>query len=178
MTAAAATPTPIPGPELRDIHLPPTPSWWPPAPGWWLLAALVLVAAFLGARWLLRHRRERTWRRRVHAELERIASGHAAQADPARVAVEVSHLLRRVSMMIEPTAGALRDEAWLEFLDSQWPPARAADAPFRSVVGRSMIDAPYRRADDASARSVDAHALLDLARSWLRAVLPGRRARV
>ncbi|MBP6325901.1 MAG: DUF4381 domain-containing protein, partial [Dokdonella sp.] len=23
------------GPQLRDIHLPPDPSWWPPAPGWW-----------------------------------------------------------------------------------------------------------------------------------------------
>jgi hypothetical protein len=175
---AAATPTPVPGPELRDIHLPPAPSWWPPAPGWWVLAALVLVALFFGVRWLLRRRRERAWRRRVHGELERIATSHAAQADPARVAVEVSQLLRRVSMMIEPQAAALRDEAWLEFLDAQWPPARVENAPFRGVVGRTLLDAPYRRTDDASANAVDAHALLDLARAWLRAVLPGRRARV
>jgi hypothetical protein len=174
MSAAA---TPAPGPELRDIHLPPVPSWWPPAPGWWLLAAVVLVALFFALRWLLRRRRGRAWRRRVHGELERIAAGHAAQADPARVALEVSRLLRRVSMLIEPQAAALRDEAWLEFLDAQWPPARA-DAPFGGALGRTMIDAPYRRADDASAKAVDAHALLDLARAWLRIVLPGRRARV
>jgi hypothetical protein len=177
MTTAAA-PVPTPGPELRDIHLPPAPSWWPPAPGWWLLAALVLVAMFFAVRWLLRRRREHAWQRRVHGELERIAASHAAQADPARVAVEVSRLLRRVSLMIEPHAAALRDEAWLAFLDAQWPPARAADAPFRGVVGRTMLDAPYRRTDDASARSIDAPALLDLARAWLRAVLPARRARV
>jgi hypothetical protein len=171
-------PTSTPGPELRDIHLPPAPSWWPPAPGWWLLAALVLAALFFAARWFLRRRREQHWRKRVHAELERIASGHAARPDPARVAVEVSRLLRRVSLMIEPQAAALRDEAWLDFLDAQWPPARASDAPFRGAVGRSLIDAPYRRDTDVAAQALDTQALLDLARAWLRAVLPGRRARV
>ena len=30
--------------QLRDIHLPPEPSWWPPAPGWWLLAAILVAA--------------------------------------------------------------------------------------------------------------------------------------
>ena len=30
---------------LRDVHVPPAPSWWPPAPGWWLLAG---VSAGLG----------------------------------------------------------------------------------------------------------------------------------
>ena len=29
--------------QLRDIHLPPEPSWWPPAPGWWLLALLLVI---------------------------------------------------------------------------------------------------------------------------------------
>jgi hypothetical protein len=173
MTAAATAP----GPELRDIHLPPAPSWWPPAPGWWLLAAGVLIGVYFAARWWLRRRRETQWRKRVHAELERIANDHIGQPDPARVALEVSHLLRRVSMMIQPHAAALRDEAWLEFLDAQWPPARAADAPFRSALGRSLIDAPYRRAGDASARALDAHALLELTRAWLRAVLAGALAR-
>jgi hypothetical protein len=174
MTAAA----PAPGPELRDIHLPPAPSWWPPAPGWWLLAVLVLIALFFAARWLLRRRREQRWRKRVHAELDRIAAGHAAQPDPTRVAVEVSRLLRRVSLMIQPQAAALRDEAWLEFLDAQWPSNGKVVTPFRSAAGRSLIDAPYRRVDDASTQAFDAHALVDLARAWLRAVLAGRRAHV
>ena len=39
------------GPVLRDIHLPPDPSWWPPAPGWWMLAGLLLLLALLAA-WL------------------------------------------------------------------------------------------------------------------------------
>lgn len=166
--------TSAPGPELRDIHLPPAPSWWPPAPGWWLLALLLAAALYLGVRRLLRMRNERRWRRRVHAELERIAATHAAQPDPTLAAGEVSRLLRRVSLLIEPQAAALHGEAWLDFLDAQWP--RSGDRrTFRGEAGRALIDAPYRRCDDGN--TIDVGALLDLARAWLRAALPGRRKR-
>ena len=33
--------------QLRDVHLPPDPSWWPPAPGWWILAAVIAVIILL-----------------------------------------------------------------------------------------------------------------------------------
>ena len=45
MPTSAHVPAPPPGPQLRDIHLPPAPSWWPPAPGWWVLAALLAARA-------------------------------------------------------------------------------------------------------------------------------------
>jgi len=175
---SAVTPTPTPGPALRDIHLPPPPSWWPPAPGWWLLAALACVLLFFAVRWLLRHQRERRWRWQIHAELERIAAMHAAQADSAQFAAQVSHLLRRASRLIEPGAVALRDEAWLAFLDAQLPKTQADAAPFRSGAGRALIDAPYRRAADPAMPAVDTHALLNLARTWLDAALPRRRDHV
>jgi hypothetical protein len=170
-----STPAPLPGPQLRDIHLPPEPSWWPPAPGWWLLAIVALALAILASRWLLRIARERLWRRRVHAELDRIAATHAAHADPVRLAAQVSQLLRRASRVVEPSAVAFGDDAWLAFLDGQLPQARRAAAPFRSGAGRALVDAPYRRAGDAAA--FDAQALLDLARAWLHAALPRRRPR-
>jgi hypothetical protein len=168
---------PASGPELRDIHLPPPPSWWPPAPGWWLLALIVGVLVFLLARWALRRARERRWRQRIEAELDRIAATHAAQPDPVRLAADVSQLLRRVSRLIEPEAVALRDDAWLGFLDQRLPPAQAERAPFRRGAGRALIDAPYRRADDPAASALDARALLDLAREWLVHALPRRSAR-
>ncbi|MET0226316.1 MAG: DUF4381 domain-containing protein [Dokdonella sp.] len=167
MSAAAA-----PGPELRDIHLPPDPSWWPPAPGWWLLAALALAVIFCAARWLLRRRRQQQWRRSIHAELDRIATTQAAQPDSVRLATDISHLLRRASLLIEPHAAGLRDEAWLKFLDER---LAGGDGAFQSGAGRLLIDAPYRRASDPAVQALDARALLDLARAWLRAALPRRR---
>jgi hypothetical protein len=164
--------------QLRDIHLPPAPSWWPPAPGWWLLAAGVAAIVVFGVRWLLRRLREQRWRRRVLAELDRIAKSPAFMADPVRLTAEVSQLLRRASILIEPRAGALRDVAWLEFLDEQLPPAERAEAPFRDGAGRALIDAPYRRPDASDAITKEsARALLDLARNWLAGVLARRRHR-
>jgi hypothetical protein len=164
------------GPELRDIHLPPAPSWWPPAPGWWLLALLLCFGAFIAVRWLLQRERERRWRRRVHAELDRIAATHAAQPDAVLLAGEVSQLLRRMSLLIDPHAAALRDDAWLDFLDRQLSPEQALAAPFRSGSGRLLIDAPFRRVDDAALHALDAPALIGLARNWLSQALRARRS--
>jgi hypothetical protein len=166
-----------PGPELRDIHLPPEPSWWPPAPGWWLLAVIATALLWYVSRWLLRRARERRWRRRVHAELERIAKAHAALPDAVLLAAGLSHLLRRTTRLIDPAAVALRDEAWLAFLDRQLPRARAVAEPFRNGAGRVLIEAPYRPSTDPALQSIDARALLDLVRDWLVAVLPRGHAR-
>jgi hypothetical protein len=122
----------------------------------------------------VRRLRERRWRARVRAELERIAAAHAAQPDPVRLATQVSQLLRRASLLVEPHAAALRDEAWLDFLDRQLP---ASGEAFRRGAGRALLDAPFRRADDPRA-DVDAPALLALARAWLDAALKKGRSRV
>lgn len=163
--------------DLRDIHLPPEPSWWPPAPGWWLLAVLVAAAAFLLLRHVRRFARARRWRRDVMAELERITTSHSTKSDPTLLAADVSQLLRRISRLLDPRAVALRDEAWLDFLDARLPPGRRAGAPFRRGPGRALIEAPYRRTDDPAA-AFDAQALLELAREWIVQALPGSPAHV
>jgi hypothetical protein len=157
---------PAAGPELRDIHLPPPPGWWPPAPGWWLLALVGVVVLVLAVRMLWRLERDRRWRARVRAELERIAAAHARDADAQQLSIAVSALLRRASRLLAPHAAALQGEAWLEFLDARLPAGEAAAAPFRRGAGRALLDAPYRRADDPAV-AVDARALVALARRWL-----------
>jgi hypothetical protein len=169
------------GPDLRDIHLPSAPSWWPPAPGWWLLAIVLLIAIAAGAWMLVRLWRERRWRRRVVAELDRIAALHAAQPNGVRLAADVSQLLRRATLLIEPGAAALHGEEWLAFLDSRLDDAsrgKESEVRFRTGEGRRLIDAPFRRADDASQPVVDGDALLSLARRWLARALPRGKSRV
>lgn len=162
---------PAAGPDLRDIHLPPVPGWWPPAPGWWLLAILALALCFLLVREWSRRARSRRWRRRVQSELEDIAAAHAALPDRSRLAADVSQLLRRVARLVAPEAVALRDEDWLGFLDARLPEKRRAAEPFRRGVGRALVEASYRRAEDPAA-DFDAPALLGLARDWIAHVLP------
>jgi hypothetical protein len=168
------------GPDLRDIHLPPAPSWWPPAPGWWIVGLILLAAISVGVWMLVRQWREHRWRRRVAAELDRIAATHAAQPDAVLLAAEVSQLLRRAALLIEPGAAALHGDAWLEFLDRPFRASRrSGDQPrFRTDTGRALLDAPYRRAGDVSTPPVDANALIALARDWLRRALPRRRSHV
>jgi len=154
------------GPELRDIHLPPDPSWWPPAPGWWLVCAIVLIAIAWLARHALQRHRARRWRQRVHAQVARIAASHAVHNDPVRLACEVSHLLRRASLLLDANAAAFPGERWLEFLDAQ-----IGGEDFRGGPGRVLLDAPWRRNAD-----IDANALLALTSRWLDRVIARRDA--
>jgi len=109
-------PAPSPGPRLRDIHLPPEPSWWPPAPGWWLLAGLALALLLAGAWWWRRHRRALHQRRQVLRELDLIARRHQRDGDVAVLAGELHQLLRRVARRHDATAVRQRGDAWRQTL--------------------------------------------------------------
>ena len=152
------------GPELRDIHLPADPSWWPPAPGWWLLGVLLLIVIVWLLRFVRRRARQRRWMASVRGELVKIAASHAAQPDTARLAGEISALLRRASLLIAPHAAALQGEAWLQFLDVQ-----LGDGAFAHGVGRVLVDAPFQRLPE-----IDADALLALSARWLDRALAQR----
>src|SRR5262249_2452544 len=104
--AAAAAPRGRMNPEvqLRDIHLPPEPSWWPPAPGWWIVAALVVVAIALAARFWIKRVREQRRRAALHAAFD---AAVAIAAPSARLAA-ISELLRRAATIADPSAAMLR----------------------------------------------------------------------
>jgi hypothetical protein len=156
------------GPVLRDIHLPPDPSWWPPAPGWWLLLAIALVLLA----WILirlgRQLRQRRWRHGVLAELERIAQRHRGAPDTARLLADISNLLRRASRLVDPAAVALLGEEWLRFLDTV-----TGNTQFTTGVGRVLLEGPYRRQVE-----VDVEALTGLTRSSLTQMLAHKVPRV
>lgn len=110
--AAMPPSTPSQGPELRDIHLPPDPSWWPPAWGWWLLGVLILGVLLLLAWCWRRYRREVRQRRRVLAGLDALVARHQHDGDHAALAGGLQQLLRRVARQHDPQAAQQRGEAW------------------------------------------------------------------
>ncbi|HMM75831.1 MAG TPA: DUF4381 family protein [Gammaproteobacteria bacterium] len=142
---------------LRDIHLPPPPSWWPPAPGWWLLGLLLvgLPAALLLGRHL---RRRGALRRRALGEL---ASLRARGGPPGLVAAEAALLLRRVSLALDPARRhvAATGSAWLARVRSIAPGFEDA------ALAELLLRAPY-----AAQTELDASALLAALERWIRAL--------
>jgi hypothetical protein len=102
------------GPLLRDIHLPPQPSWWPLAPGWWALAVLLLAAIALTVWYVLRQRRRRIAERQVLAEVDRAVALWREQ--PQALAAGLHQLLRRGALGIDDQATQLRGDAWRRLL--------------------------------------------------------------
>jgi len=123
---------------LRDVHVPPAPSWWPPAPGWWLLLAAVALLALGFLAWRLRRRRRRrAWERWFDA------TGRAPT--PAERVAAMSELLRRAARRRDASADRLEGEAWLRFLDG------GKGHAFTQGPGRLLLDGGYRRTVDPDA---------------------------
>ena len=143
---------------LRDIHVEVV-SWWPPAPGWWLLAILLLAALVVVIAWW---RRRLSHRRRWHAlqsELDAIAACHAQDGDRARLAAEVSALMRR-GVRARAGAAHLDGAAWITELE------RIGGAPLPPELSVIAEGAAYRREID-----LDVAATLAACAAWLRRVM-------
>lgn len=98
------------GPQLRDIHLPPSPSWWPPAPGWWGLAALVVLVLLLAAwRWRQGDRRRKS-HQHILAQIDVIAARETGNT--AAFAAGMHRLLRQAVRLYDADAVHARDAAW------------------------------------------------------------------
>ena len=152
--APAAAPQ---GPELRDIHLPPDPSWFPPAPGWWILVALLIALLVWLFRIVRKRVRKRRWLAALQAEVASIAADHGAHNDPRKTTAAISTLLRRAALRLDPRAAAYQGDQWLAWLDQ-----RGGSTDFLTGPGNVLVDAPWRRAPQ-----VDVDGLLAATRHWL-----------
>lgn len=121
---------------LRDIHLPPEPSWWPPAPGWWLLALLLIAVAVFLWRTVRRRMAQRSIRRDILRQFEAELAQRSDASDRLRC---TATFVRRWQLRHRSDLSNLRGEAWLEWLDADEP-----DKPFSRGVGRLLVDALYQ----------------------------------
>ncbi len=158
--AAATSAAPPSGPLLRDIHLPPAPSWWPPAPGWWGLAALLLVALAWAAWQWRRHRQRRRQVDRVLAEVDALAAQYARDGDHAALAAGLHQLLRRAARRLDPAAAQAQGPAWRRIVA-----AVPIDAPALETL-LALETAMYR-----PRAAFDPAAGVEAVRRWLRAAL-------
>lgn len=151
------------GPVLRDIHLPPAPSWWPPAPGWWVLAGLlVLVLGLIARRWWQARGRARR-RRALLAVLDAVVADHAES--PQRLAAGLHDLLRRAARRLEAGAVTQRGTAWRATL------ARVPVSPATIDRLMQLDDAMYRPQE-----APDTRAMATAVREWLAALPDGQSA--
>ena len=116
LPASSSTATAAPGPVLRDIHLPPDPSWWLPAPGWWMLAGLLLLIALLAAWQWRRHAARVQKRARVLAELDELMYQYQSDGNQSALASGMHQLLRRVARRHDALAAKKRGEVWRQTL--------------------------------------------------------------
>ena len=146
--------------ELRDVILPPDPSFWPPAIGWWMAAILfvVLIAtAFYGARYLFaRHART--------SVVQRVSS--LKNLDSKSAVVELSILLKKIAVTKFPRAqvAGLTGRKWLEFLDQSGDTDQFTKGP-----GKILATAPYSKQI-----AEDLNPVFDLCEDWVRKVMSGR----
>lgn len=121
---------------LRDVQLPPAPSWWPPAPGYLMVGgAVLLVILALALLWWQRRRRRQRWLQAFDQELTTTADATAELA-------AIAGLLRRAARQAQPGSESLRDDAWWQRVD----PKGALPGARRSL----LAEGAYRPRVDAS----------------------------
>ncbi|ENB4189091.1 MULTISPECIES: DUF4381 family protein [Stenotrophomonas] len=125
---------------LRDVQLPPAPSWWPPAPGYLMVGgAVLLVILALAVLWWKRRRRRQRWLQAFDQEL-------ATTADATAELAAIAGLLRRAARQAQPGSESLRDDAWWQRVDPKGtlPDARRsllAEGAYRPRVDASEVAA-------------------------------------
>ncbi len=149
--------------NLQEVALPEPVAWTPQTVGWYGLA---LLGAALLAR--IAWRAYKSWkanayRRAALAELNDLECGDARGGSESLI--RLPSLLKRVALAAYPRADVARlsGEAWLGFLDGT-----LGGTEFTRGPGRVLPDLAYDPTAASRMTGDDAHALIWLARRWIR----------
>lgn len=156
--------TPDPLAQLRDIHLPPPPSWWPPAPGWWVLALIALGLTLWALRAAWRHRRGRRFAREARRRADRLWRDFERDRDSTLLAKSLLVLVRQTARAtpLQQSSAALPAVELLGLIDAASKGRLSADLALDRIVAVLYSPDP-----DALSES-EARALLRATRDWLR----------
>jgi hypothetical protein len=120
--------------NLRDIAMPPLPSFWPPAAGVTILAACILVFLAVYIAHLVRRARMNAYRQVAVAEIDRICGSPSEDGDAV---AGVSAVLKRVALVAYPRAvvASLTGAQWASFLEGS-NQARPGGGELKEFLGR------------------------------------------
>ena len=128
--------------QLKDVHLPPDPSWWPPAVGWWLLAiALIGLLVWL----IIKAWKAYTLRQPIRAARAALANLNAQASSPLQYATEANAILKRllVHALGRQHYAPLSGPAWLSALDQE-----SGSQDFSQGPGQALGEVRFARQAD------------------------------
>jgi len=150
---------------LREITLPPPPSYRPQTIGWAILGGIALLALTV---WSIQQYRRWHRNRYRRAALHRLTElEQLAQQSTTRVAAlqELSELLKRTALAAYPReqVASLHSDAWLAFLDNTYP-----GNDFTQEPGRFLAKLTYQAPDAVGQLSSETcNNLIAITRRWL-----------
>jgi hypothetical protein len=155
--------------NLRDIVLPQTVPWLPPAVGWRLVGAAVLAVVIVASLRAVRRWRANAYRREALRELRALQAFPQVSAAPAKMAADVSALMKRAALAGYPrdAVADLTGPQWLAFLDS---------TGHTTDFSRGAAKDLWPLACGAPVGSANPEGVFVAARRWLRRHRPAERA--
>lgn len=147
--------------QLKELALPPAPSYLPQTWGWALLAVLLLLVLLSYGAWRYRRWQRDRYRREALLQLAQLEAAMADQQQRLAALRALPELLKRValSMPASPAVATLRGNDWQAFLTAH------SRAPLAADFAEQLARLAY--APDSSLQTVDAKALLQQCKSWV-----------
>lgn len=147
--------------QLKELALPPAPSYLPQTWGWALLAAVLLLALLSYGAWRYRRWQQDRYRREALVQLADLEAALLDQQQRLPALRALPELLKRValSMPASPAVATLRGSDWQAFLTAH------SRAPVTADFAEQLSFLAY--APDSSLQEVDAKALLLQCKSWV-----------
>ena len=145
--------------QLRDIHLPPSISWWPMAPGWYLVLLIALVLILYLACYLHKKNRHAKPKKQALALLEIYKQDYERDKNTQVTSARISELLRRVALVYFPRSqvASIYGEDWIGFLKNT---SEGIEFQQLKVL---LLELPFKPSEE-----VNLQPLIKAAESWIK----------
>ena len=141
-------------PQFRDIQIPDGVSFFPIAYGWWILL-LAIIFLFIGMKIFIAF-----WKsRKKYYSLKKLDA--ISTDNPIQAAMDISELLRRISLFKYRKSCALSGQEWIDFLNQH------SNVPLSPQSAEFLSFAPFMSLSDTRYTPDDVKELKDFCKNWI-----------